>query len=851
MGTGQLQQAPSPTERQYRAMLQNSSDMTFLLDAAGIIQFASPSCTRILGYAAEHLTGREYLSMVHPDQCATIAAEIAGVAEHPGASDIAECQFRASDNSWRWVEFTCSKVFIEPGIASIVVNSRDITDRRRANNERQVFYEVVQALNSARHFDDSLSQIQQSLAHALHASNFLIALQNPETKSLELRTFVNQRDRAPSKEQLRNSCAGLVFHTGRPMLIRGHAFDKLIAGGEIELTGTRPLAWIGVPLRTPAATAGVLALEDYENENAYSDRDLILLDAIGGQMALAIERKRVEETLRRQQQENEIIFDSAPYIIWYKDTQNHIVRANRSAAQSVGLEVEQVKGRSVYDLFPSEAVRYHQDDLEVIRTGQPKLGIIQPYRPSPGDIRLIRSDKIPYRGADGKITGVVVFSTDITERQRAEDAMRRSEVNYRSLIEGAPYGICRASEQGRLFHVNPAMVEMLAYSSDAELLETNLDENVFREPGERARIVKDCGEVFEGAQVTWNRKDGKQIQVRLSGRPVRDPEWPSTCYELIAENVTEQRALETQLRHAQKMEAVGRLAGGVAHDFNNLLMVIQGHTELLLDHAPGNRTGAERFWGSNEYFSKVEQIQKAAERASALTRQLLAFSRMQVLQAKVIELNATVSEMGKMLPRLIGEDIELELSPTAAAGRVKADASQMGQVILNLAVNARDAMPNGGKLSIKTANVEVGESFARLHPAMTPGPYVALTVSDTGVGMDAETQTHIFEPFFTTKEVGKGTGLGLATVYGIVKQSGGYISVTSEKGLGTTFTLYLPRVEQSAERDDDPLIDDESTGRSETILVVEDEKEVREIAREFLALSGFTVLEARDGAEAD
>jgi two-component system cell cycle sensor histidine kinase/response regulator CckA len=521
--------------------------------------------------------------------------------------------------------------------------------------------------------------------------------------------------------------------------------------------------------------------------------------------------------------------------------------------------VSEVEGRSAYDLFPSEAVRYHQDDLDVVRTGQPKLAILQPYRLPSGEVRLVRSDKIPYRDPAGEIVGVVVFSTDVTERQRAEDAMRRSELNYRSVVQGAPYGICRVSQHGRLFNVNPALVLMLGYNSEAELLDVNLDRQIFRDPGERANIVKERGESFEGAETSWTHKDGTRIQVRLSGRPVRDPEWPSTCYELIAENVTEQRALEKQLRQAQKMEAVGRLAGGVAHDFNNLLMVIQGHAELLGEKTRSGRgttaaaadSETSQAAGEGEwYLRKVEQIQKAAERAAGLTRQLLAFSRMQMLQSKVIALNEIVAEMGKMLPRLIGEDIDLEISMSPDLGRVKADPSQMEQVVLNLGVNARDAMPHGGKLTIETADVEVDDAFARRHPPMVPGPYVLLAVSDTGVGMDPETQAHIFEPFFTTKEVGKGTGLGLATVYGVVKQSGGYVWVHSEKGRGTTFQVYLPRVLQTAEPLSTPAASDEAPSGSETILLAEDEKDVREIAREFLSLAGYKVLEARDGAAA-
>ena len=302
----------------------------------------------------------------------------------------------------------------------------------------------------------------------------------------------------------------------------------------------------------------------------------------------------------------------------------------------------------------------------------------------------------------------------------------------------------------------------------------------------------------------------------------------------------EQRQLEERLRQAHKMEAVGRLAGGVAHDFNNLLTIIRGNSDLLID-----REGSDNF-----HRRCVEQIQKAAGRAVSMTRQLLAFSRMQVLQPRVIELNTIVAEMGKMLPRLIGEDIEYAFIPDPLLASVKADPGQIEQVFLNLAVNARDAMPNGGNLTIQTGNISIDEGEADKRPPMTPGLYVLLSVTDTGHGMDDATKTHIFEPFFTTKEVGKGTGLGLATVYGVVKQSGGFIWVISSPGKGTTFEIYLPQVSGPVPKFDLETKPSAIPHGSETILVAEDEAGVRELACQFLRVKGYTVLEAKDGREA-
>ncbi len=302
----------------------------------------------------------------------------------------------------------------------------------------------------------------------------------------------------------------------------------------------------------------------------------------------------------------------------------------------------------------------------------------------------------------------------------------------------------------------------------------------------------------------------------------------------------EQRQLEERLRQAHKMEAVGRLAGGVAHDFNNLLTIIRGNSDLLKD-----REGADAF-----HKKCVEQIQKASGRAVSMTRQLLAFSRMQVLQPRVMDMNGVVAELGKMLPRLIGEHIEYSFSPDPKLASVKADPGQIEQVILNLAVNARDAMPRGGKLSVRTSNISIDEAEAAKRPPMTPGRYILLSVADTGHGMDDATKAHIFEPFFTTKEIGKGTGLGLATVYGVVKQSGGFIWVDTTPGAGTTFEIYLPQAAGKAANAETEQKPSAIPGGTETVLVVEDEAGVRELACQFLRDKGYTVLEAEGGLEA-
>ncbi len=423
-----------------------------------------------------------------------------------------------------------------------------------------------------------------------------------------------------------------------------------------------------------------------------------------------------------------------------------------------------------------------------------------------------------------------------------QENLRRSEQNFRSLITNAPYGICRCDDTGEILDANPAFLETLGYDAAGELIGLRI-QGLYSEADhwfELADFLR-TSSPFKGLTAEWKRKNGTTTVVRVSGRSVSNGQGNGVVFELFAEDVTERRALEQQLRQSQKMEAVGRLAGGIAHDFNNLLMVISGYSEFLL----------ERLSGMPELRSPAQEISSAAERASSLTRQLLAFSRKQMLAPKIVNLNSILTENIKMLTRMIGEDIDLVMDPNPSLWLVRADAGQIEQVIMNLAVNARDAMPSGGKLTIETANVTLDADYARFHAPLQPGDYAMIAISDTGAGMDSETQSHIFEPFFTTKGT-KGTGLGLSTVYGIVKQSGGYIWVYSEVGKGTTFKIYMPRVVALGEAAQlaAPIKIQRVEPGTETILLVEDEANLRYLARQFLEKQGYKVIEAADGAVA-
>ncbi|MBM4396749.1 MAG: response regulator [Deltaproteobacteria bacterium] len=438
--------------------------------------------------------------------------------------------------------------------------------------------------------------------------------------------------------------------------------------------------------------------------------------------------------------------------------------------------------------------------------------------------------------------GAAMIGPVFREAKRTQVALAESESRFRNLFENAQIGIYRTTPGGRILMANPALTKMLRYDSFEALAARNLETegcgpSYARE--EFKRLAEQPGGVC-GLEAEWTCCDGSPIFVRESAIAVRDEDGDVSYYEGTVEDVSRRRELEQQLLHAQKMDALGRLAGGVAHDFNNLLTAILGYTTLLLDRIPEG----------DAMRPAAEEILAAGKRAAALTSQMLIFSRRQVVQARPLDMNMVVLGMEALLRRVIGENIEMAVVLDPKLGLVKADLSQLEQVVLNLAVNARDAMPGGGRLTIETRNEDLDEEAARALPDVEPGTYVLLSVTDTGHGMTTEIRSHLFEPFFTTKEPGKGTGLGLAAVYGIVRKGNGAITVETEPGKGASFRILLPRIQATptqrmrAAREDPPGMG------TETVLLVEDEHSVRSLARTVLEKHGYRVIAAAQGEEA-
>ena len=457
--------------------------------------------------------------------------------------------------------------------------------------------------------------------------------------------------------------------------------------------------------------------------------------------------------------------------------------------------------------------------------------------------RLAEAEQVNEALTKGQIDAVVdaAHQEPLLLRQ-AQEALRESEGRYRHIVEAATEGICSLDAELRINFANGAFARMLGYTPE-EMVGTPVERYSFPAESNEFREHMDARRrgVAEQYERRLRRKDGKECWCFVSGAPILDSDGRFAGSFGMFTDITDRRRLEEQLRQSQKMEAVGRLAGGVAHDFNNLLTVIFGYSDVLLQ---GLEPGPLR--------EAAQEVRGAGKRAAALTRQLLAFSRKQALVPEVLDLGDVVSGLSTMVERLIGEDVKVSVVVSPNLGRVKADRGQLEQVVMNIAVNARDAMPKGGSLIFELQNVELDDAYTRAHAEVEPGPYVLLAISDTGTGMDAETQKHIFEPFFTTKETGKGTGLGLSTVQGIVLQSGGSIGVYSEPGRGTTFKVYLPRFagDAAVRRPVSGVHPALPTG-SETVLVVEDETAIRQLTNLILQKAGYTVLLAESPVAAE
>ena len=561
------------------------------------------------------------------------------------------------------------------------------------------------------------------------------------------------------------------------------------------------------------------------------------------------EHERAIKSLRESEETVRLLLDSTAEAIYGMDALGNCTFCNAASLRLLGYDSpKELLGKQMHWLMHhtrADGTPYPLEECKIYK------GFHQAKGSHADDEVLWRKDGYSFPAEywaypvirDGKAIGSVVTFLDITERKRAGTLIRKERDRAQQYLDIVEVILLALDLKGRITLINRKGCSTLGWSEHELLGRSWIDTCIpFRARDELKELFDSFinGEHLSYIEKAVLTKSGEERMIGWRNSLLRDAAGRIVGTLSSGEDITETKRMQEMFRQAQKMEAVGRLAGGVAHDFNNLLGVIIGYGEIV----------EERLSEDDPLRSKVEQIKKAGQRAAGLTRQLLAFSRQQVLEPKILNLNAVVADIQKMLQRLIGEDIQLITILCPQLASTKADQGQIEQVIMNLAVNSRDAMPEGGKLTIETANVELDAPSVLNHPELVTGSFVMLRVSDTGTGMDVEIQKHVFEPFFTTKEPGKGTGLGLATVYGVVKQSGGYVSLHSELGQGTTFTIYLPRVQAAVEAEPQGVGMNSTFEGTETILLVEDEESLRKLTREVLMEGHYTVLEATDGLEA-
>jgi len=561
---------------------------------------------------------------------------------------------------------------------------------------------------------------------------------------------------------------------------------------------------------------------------------------IAEQKKSEFESKRVEKALRESKEHYHTLFNLSPSGIILTDSKGLILMVNNSFCKYNGYTPDELKGNNIKILVPDDKhnnVNLHIHEIlsgKILKHEAINITKDRKYR----NVEL-HETKISL--PDGKI-GILSIANDITERKQAEEALKKAHALYRSLFEGVPVGLYRTNRKGKIIDINQTAVHMLGYPDKQTLMRINVsDLYVNTEDRQRWQAMIERDKIVLGFELQFRQYDNTIIWVRDSARIVRHTNGQTLYYDGSLEDITKRKRLEAQLIQAQKMEAIGILAGGVAHDFNNILQVIRGHNDLVMMKVDE----------TDPLYIDIKQIDLSAKRAASLTRQLLFFSRRQQMECTPVNLNTRIDNLLKMLHRLIGEDISINTELDPELWTVKVDAGNIEQAIMNLTINARDAMPEGGTLTIKTQNINVDEDYCKTYTYAHPGKFVCLTIEDTGIGMDKETIQHIFEPFFSTKRTGKGTGLGLSVVYGIVKQHKGWVIVYSEPGQGSTLKVYLPAVSiKPKEESKEKISLEEVQGNGERILLVEDEEEVLGFTTKALAENGYIVYEAANAEKA-
>ncbi|MBA4311758.1 MAG: hypothetical protein C0417_03915 [Chlorobiaceae bacterium] len=768
----------------------------------------------------------------------------------------------------RW--FTTSKVPLRDKtgkIIGLVGSSRDITNLKQAEDIELALYRIAEEAHSSRDLNNLFATIHGIIGELMYAKNFYIALYDVKDDSLTFPYFVDEVDTPPERGTAGRGLTSYVLRYGKSLLCDQKVSDELEKQGEAVLVGVPAPIWLGVPLIVEGKTIGAMVVQHYSDPSVYTERELHILEFVSSQVAKAIERKQTQAALKESEDRYRAFVAQSTEGIWRYESTNPI-SAKLSIEEQVKLFLEtayiaecndamaQMYGFSKSEEFIGTKLSNMLDPTDQRNISMLKLFIKSGYRLTGAESREL--DK--YGNAkiflnnfvgvveNGFLKGVWGTQTDITERRHAEELIIHSEEKYRTLFEESQDAILLTTHDGNLLDINQAGIELFGYSSRDEMLQLKdagmlyfnpNDRDLFLGRFEQYKFVKDL-------EVTIRRKNGEKRIVLENASAVFDNEGNATAYRSFLRDITERKTLEDQLRQAQKMESIGTLAGGIAHDFNNILGIILGYTALLQK----GTTDQQRVTQS------LDTIKRAVHRGADLVRQLLTFARKGEPEFSSVNINEIITELIKILNQTFPKTIRIKSELYNQPPSIIADSSQLHLALLNLCVNARDAMINNehggagtGVLTLRT-NLIKSDKIVQRFPQANAKHYICISVSDTGIGMDDETRNRIFEPFFTTKELGKGTGLGLAVVYGVINSHHGIVDVESTKSIGTTFSLYFPVVESEINNNDQQSIEEPIAPMgNETILIVEDEEMLALLLSSIISDQGYKVLVAKDGQE--
>jgi two-component system cell cycle sensor histidine kinase/response regulator CckA len=855
------------SERKFRSLIDNSSDGIALLDAEAKPIYFSPSSTRLLGYSNDELMKMNVFEYIHPDDVEDVRALFAKRLNEPGTLFTKEFRIKRRDGSWRWLDSMSKNLLQDPAISGIVVNFKDITEQKHSEKIRSAVYRIAQAADQAETLDKLYRAVHEIIGTIMPANNFYIALYDDKTNVISFPYFVDELDEPFSPHVLGKGLSEYVLRTGKSLLCTSETQAELERSGEAELVGAPSPIWLGVPLIIEKKSIGIMTVQHYSDPTAYGEPERQILEFVSSQVAKAIEQKHIDEALRKSEERYRAFVEQSSDGIWRLEFEHpiatdiseeeqveqffrfgYLAEGNTTIAHRYGsADANEIIGTRLSELFRKDDESNREFFREFIRSRYRLIDYELCQKISETDSRYFLHNLIGIVG-DNLLYQAWGTQQDITAKKEAEKLLRMSEEKYRTLFEESHDGILLCTPEGRLIDINQSGVELFGYDSKEKFLHATSGDDLYFHAEERKNYwhnLERQGFVLD-YEFVLTRKDGQQRIVLESTSAVRDERGKIISYRRFLRDITERKMLEEELRQAQKMEGIGTLAGGIAHDFNNLLGIILGYATLL-DDGKLESSGAKQ---------SLDIIKRAVDRGASLVRQLLTFARRADPSFESVNVNVTIKELIKMLQQTFPKTIAIVPLLAEKLPWIVADSSQLHQALLNLSVNARDAMSEeyGGRgvgtLTIQTGAIS-GHVLRHRYPTAEANEYIFIKVMDTGIGMDEATRQRMFEPFFTTKGLGKGTGLGLAVVYGVVNSHHGFVDVESDRGKGTTFSLYFPvqpKIVAVPEKTSD-------TGRvtggggNEVILIVEDEETLRELLKNFLEERGYRVLTAGDGLE--